>query len=358
MEDEQARYSRHLSLPGFTEKSQALLAQARVLVVGCGGLGHPVLQYLAASGVGLLGIADSDSIQTTNLHRQILFRENDIGLSKLDIAYKALKQINSSIQYRLHQLKLNSQNAEQLLNEYDLVIDCSDNFPTRYLLDEACGDLKKPLIHGSVFRFEGRVALFHGNSGKTYRAVYPEPPESGTIPNCAEGGVLGSLAGLTGTIMATEAIKWITRIGDCLDGKMLIFDCLNMRFHQIELPTVAAMRNEQINIKNKSTQNELKNMIQEISAAEFKALRESGKKHTLIDVREPYEFEEKNLGGILVPLQEIPQRHSEIPKDHEVIIHCRSGVRSAHAIAFLQQEHGYDNLRNLQGGIIAYLKNQ
>lgn len=359
MEDPKARYTRHLRLPGFSEKSQRLLSEARVLVIGCGGLGHPVLQYLTASGAGTLGIVDSDTIQISNLHRQILFREKDEGLSKITTAAIALNEINSEVQFELHHTWAIAQNVVELLRSYDLIVDCSDNFATRYLLDDACGMLKKPLIHGSVYRYEGRVTLFHGINETSYRTVYQEPPESGEIPDCTEGGVLGSLTGITGSIMATEAIKWITEIGECLDGKMLIFDVMQMSFHTIMLPRVSEAADYQIRSSYEPirTKKENQQMVQEITPTEFRELKSSGRKFTLIDVREPYEYEENNLGGILIPLHEIPQRHIEIPKDHQVVVHCRSGVRSAHAIEYLQKNFGYGNLMNLQGGILACLKN-
>jgi adenylyltransferase/sulfurtransferase len=210
-----------------------------------------------------------------------------------------------------------------------------------------------------VYRYEGRVTLFHGINETSYRTVYPEPPESGEIPDCTEGGVLGSLTGITGSIMATEAIKWITEIGECLDGKMLIFDVMQMSFHTIMLPRVSEAADYQIRSSYEPirTKKENQQMVQEITPTEFRELKSSGRKFTLIDVREPYEYEENNLGGILIPLHEIPQRHIEIPKDHQVVVHCRSGVRSAHAIEYLQKNFGYGNLMNLQGGILACLKN-
>ena len=355
MSNMKARYSRHFSLPGFTEEGQHQLSRAKVLVIGCGGLGHPVLQYLVSSGIGHIGIADDDTVHISNLHRQILFSENDIGRNKVDTAISTLQKLNSGVTLEKIDTRIGPENVLEIIGGFDIVVDSTDNFPTRYLLDDACSRLNKPLVHGSVYQYEGRVTLLHGKRGTSWRRIFPQPPLAGEIPDCLTGGVLGSVTGMIGSIMATEVIKWITGIGECLDGRMLILDARAMSIHTMHFPEAPAMPGENFTTQKSAAESDNKNtnMIREIDSATFKSLRASENKFTLIDVREPYEFEEKNLGGILIPLGELPARYQEIPKDHQVIIHCKSGVRSAHAIAYLQEQHGYDNLYNLRGGILA-----
>jgi adenylyltransferase/sulfurtransferase len=355
MNNLKARYSRHFSLPGFTEECQQHLSCAKVLVAGCGGLGHPVLQYLVSSGIGHIGIADDDIVHISNLHRQILFSESDKGRNKTDVAISVLQKMNNEVKLEKFDIRIGAENAIQIISGFDVVVDCSDNFPTRYLLDDVCSRLGKPLVHGSVYQYEGRVTLLHGKRGTSWRQIFPQPPAPGEIPDCLTGGVLGPVTGLIGSVMATEVIKWITGIGECLDGKMLILDTRTMSFHTMKFPEATEMLGK--NSAGHQTASDIHfkntNMIKEIDSATFKSLSTSGEHFTLIDVREPYEFEEKNLGGILIPLRELPERYQEIPKDHQVIIHCKSGVRSAHAIAYLQEQHGYDNLYNLRGGILS-----
>jgi sulfur-carrier protein adenylyltransferase/sulfurtransferase len=346
------RYARHLSLPDFTMASQQTLAQAKVLVIGCGGLGHPVLQYLTSSGVGHIGMVDNDTVHISNLHRQVLFTEENQGLSKVHAACAVLRAMNSSIQFSLYETLIDQENAEDMINGYDLIMDCSDNFATRYLLDAVCAQYNKPLIHGSVYRFEGRVSILNGNAGIRYKDIYPDQPEEEEIPDCEIGGVLGSLTGIIGSIMATEAIKWITGKGECLDGRMMIFDSLKMTFYTMRLK-----KNRKNDSPQKHTGDGTKmNTIQEITAKELQELMRSGAKFTLIDVRELHEYEAFNLGGTLIPLGEIPVRYAEIPRNQPVVIHCKAGIRSAHAINFLQEQYGYDNLLNLKRGILDFHK--
>lgn len=344
------RYARHLNLPDFTIGSQQALVKARVLVIGCGGLGHPVLQYLTSSGVGYIGMADNDTVHISNLHRQILFTEENQGLSKLHTACHALRAMNSATQFSLHETLIDQDNADSIISNYDLIMDCSDNFTTRYLLDSVCEKFKKPLIHGSVYRYEGRVCLLHGNAGIRYKDIYPEQPDEDEIPDCATGGVLGSLTGIIGSIMATEAIKWITGIGECLDGSMLLFDSQKTSFFRMKLGKSRKPESLQQNEVRKPNTNP----VRQITAQELQEMIRSGKKVTLVDVREPIEYEAFNLGGKLIPLGDIPERHDEIPRDHQVVIHCKAGIRSAHAITYLQETHGYDNLLNLQRGIMDF----
>ncbi len=355
--DERTRYSRHFVLPGFGEEGQKKLKQSSVLVVGAGGLGAPVLSYLAAAGVGTIGILDDDVVSLSNLQRQVLFTRGDIGKGKAECAKRVLVALNNSITINVHSLRLTSANALERLKPYQLVIDATDNFPTRYLLDDACVILNKPLIYGSVFRFEGQVSVFNHAGGPTYRDLYPHPPKPGSVPDCEEGGVLGVLPGIIGSIQANEAIKLITGIGEPLSGRLLLLDSLTMDTRVISFPKKqnASDRNlidyEQFCGLSPTKE---KTIMKEVTVQELKALKDSGADFQLIDVREPHEYETCQIDGELIPMAEIPHNIDKISKTKQVIIHCRSGGRSGNMINWLEKNHGFTNLYNLKGGILAW----
>jgi sulfur-carrier protein adenylyltransferase/sulfurtransferase len=348
------RYSRHYSLPDFKIESQEAITAAKVLVVGCGALGHPVMQYLVAAGIGHLGLVDFDKIELSNLQRQVLFTENQVGSFKAESAAKRIAQLNGECAIRYYHEKITTENAERLVGDYDIVVDCTDNFPTRYLLDDVTSALNKILVYGSIYQYEGQVSLFNGNNKIRYRDLYPHPPEAGTVPDCATGGVFGALAGVIGSIMASEVIKFITNIGECLDGRLLIFDMKNSATHIFKIDNT---ENRKFVVEAKEKKIESKSeekMIREISAKQLKEKMNSNETFSLIDVREEYEYEAFNIGGKLIPMNEIPARFSEIPRDHDVVIHCKAGARSARVIQYLQQEHGFQNLYNLQNGLFEW----
>ncbi|HEY1805381.1 MAG TPA: molybdopterin-synthase adenylyltransferase MoeB [Terracidiphilus sp.] len=371
-----ARYSRHIILPEVGMEGQQKLKAARVLCIGAGGLGSPLTLYLAAAGVGTLGIVDFDTVDASNLQRQIIHTTNDIGRSKLDSAAEKLAALNPGVKVIRHETKLSSANALEILNRYDVVADGTDNFPTRYLVNDACVLLGKPNVYGSVFRFEGQASVFATRLGPCYRCVYPEPPPPGTVPNCAEGGVLGILPGLIGVIQATEAIKLILGKGESLIGRLLLVDALAMRFRELKLkknpacpvcgdnPTVTRLIDyEQFcGVAPESTpepahettkENVLTNGIPQMSVKELKQRLDAGEDIMVLDVREPYEYQIANIGGTLIPQNEVPRRLSEIDRSREIVVQCRSGARSQRIAEFLAQQ-GYPNVKNLAGGILAW----
>jgi len=355
------RYGRHLSLDDFGEAQQERLKDAKILIVGCGGLGCPCALYLAAVGVGQLGIIDDDNVEASNLHRQILFSEADIRKSKVEVAVRKLKEQNQHIQVKGIKARLTTENAIELIEQYDIVIDGTDNFPTRYLVNDACVILDKVNIHGSISQFEGQVSVFNykhenGERGPNYRDVYPEPPNVSMVPDCATGGVLGVLPGIIGTIQATEAIKVVTGIGKPLSGTIFLFDALDMSTRRLKI-----RKNKSINIKELINYDEFcgikvnnANQMKEITVQELKQMKDEGKDFQLIDVREQHEFDLCNLGGDLIPLNTVMDDPDKISKDKPVVVHCRSGARSANAIMALSERYGYDNLSNLKGGILAW----
>ena len=357
-EEERIRYSRHFVLPGFGEKSQAKLRQSKVLVVGAGGLGAPVLYYLAAAGIGTLGIADPDKVTLSNLQRQILFTTEDLGLSKVNQALLRLKAINPEVSLVGIPDYINSKNALEILASYDLVVDATDNFPARYLLNDACVILHKPLIYGSVFRYEGQVSVFNFQDGPTYRDLYPLPPAPGAVPDCEQGGVLGVLPGIIGSIQANEVIKVLTGLGEPLSGKLLVLDSLTMESQVISLP-----KKQKQSITNlidydqfcglASTERR-GNPMKEVTVQELKQWMDTAVDFQLIDVREIHEFDIANLEGELIPMAEVPHQVDQISKTKKVVIHCRSGGRSANMIQWLEKNHGFTNLYNLKGGILAW----
>lgn len=350
--EELQHYSRQINLSGFGLAAQAKLKESKVLVIGAGGLGCPVLMYLSAAGVGTLGVVDHDVVDRSNLQRQVLYQESDIGLPKAEAASSRLQAMNSHINISHFNLRLTSDNASELFSGYDAVVDATDNFETRYLIDEVCFEQKIPMVYGSVFRFEGQVSVFNelkkdGSRGPRYIDFHPEAPPEGLVPNCATDGVLGVVTGIIGSFQANEVIKVLTGIGETLSGKMLVYDSLNHEQRLIKL---------QKNSESSKHPNEIHNKmeIKEVSVQELKNLKDSGENFQLIDVREPFEFEFAEIGGELIPLNQIPGAADKIKRDVQVVIHCRSGKRSADAIDYLQQQHGFENLYNLRGGILAW----
>lgn len=366
--DELSRYSRHLILPEVGIEGQQKLKAARVLCVGTGGLGSPLAFYLAAAGIGTLGLVDFDVVDASNLQRQIIHSTKDIGRKKLDSAEEKLKALNPALNVVKHETMLTSTNALEILKDYDIVADGTDNFPTRYLVNDACVLLGKPNAYGSIFRFEGQASVFATKEGPCYRCLYPEPPPPGLVPSCAEGGVLGILPGLVGVIQATEVIKLILGKGDSLAGRLLLVDALNMRFRELKLrknpecpvcglnPTVTKLIDyQQFCGIAPETQEEkkLKNGIPQMTVKELKQRLDAGDNLLVLDVREPYEYQIANIGGKLIPQNDVPQRLAEIDRNREVVVHCRTGGRSQRVAEFLQQS-GYSNVANLAGGIHAW----
>ncbi len=365
--DEMARYSRHLILPEVGMEGQQKLKAAKVLCVGTGGLGSPMALYLAAAGIGTLGLVDFDVVDASNLQRQILHSTKDIGRKKLDSAEEKLTALNPALKVVKHETMLSSANALEILKEYDVVADGTDNFPTRYLVNDACVLTGKPNVYGSIFRFEGQASVFATKDGPCYRCLYPEPPPPGLVPSCAEGGVLGILPGLVGVIQATEVIKLILGKGDSLVGRLLLVDALNMRFRELKLrknpecpvcgpnPTVTKLIDYQqfCGIVPEPKEMNVKNGIPQITVKELKARLDAGEDVQLIDVREPYEAQIAQIGGKLIPKGEVPNRLAEIDREREVVVHCKSGGRSQQIAEFLKQA-GYERVTNLAGGILAW----
>ncbi|HEX7413896.1 MAG TPA: molybdopterin-synthase adenylyltransferase MoeB [Bacteroidia bacterium] len=347
--EEKRRYARHIILPEIGLEGQQKLKQAKVLVVGAGGLGCPVLQYLTAAGVGTIGIIDFDTVDETNLQRQVLYSTQDIGKYKADIAKEKLEKQNPYINLIAHVEHLTSANALKIISQYDIVVDGSDNFATRYLVSDACVILNKVLVFGSIFKFEGQVSVFNYKGGPTYRCLYPEPPVEGDVPNCAEIGVLGVLPGIVGTLQANEVIKIITKNGEVLSGKLLTLDALTMQFNTF---TIA------VNTKNKKIDKLIDydsfcGIIKEISAEELKQKIKSKEDFQLIDVREPREYQLKNIGGILIPLNELEKNLDKISKEKEIVVHCASGARSKKATTILNK-NGFDKVFNLKKGLLNF----
>jgi molybdopterin/thiamine biosynthesis adenylyltransferase/rhodanese-related sulfurtransferase len=367
------RYSRHLIIPEFGLEGQRKLKEASVLVVGTGGLGSPVLLYLAAAGVGKLGIVDFDRVDDSNLQRQVLFNTDDVGRAKADVAAEKLQKLNPYIEIEVFNTQLTSQNALEIISKYDVVADGTDNFPTRYLVNDACVLSGKVNVYASIFRFDGQVSVFNyqyanGERGPNYRDLYPEPPPPGLVPSCAEGGVIGVLPGILGTLQANEVIKVIAGIGEPLVGKLYTFDALTFESRTLKFkkdpsnpisgtnPTVKELIDyEQFcGIKKPEPEKKTVPTVKEITVEQLKQLKDSGADFQLIDVREPYEYDIVNIGGELIPLATVPAEHDRIAKDKQVVIHCRSGARSTNAIKLLEQQFGYENLYNLKGGVLAY----
>jgi adenylyltransferase/sulfurtransferase len=367
--DEILRYSRHLIMPEVGMEGQQKLKAARVLFIGAGGLGSPLALYLGAAGVGTLGIVDFDVVDYTNLQRQIIHTTADVGRKKLDSAAEKLKAINPFLNIRKFETKLSSENALELFRDFDIIADGTDNFPTRYLVNDACVLTGKPNVYGSIFRFEGQASVFATKDGPCYRCLYSEPPPPGLVPSCAEGGVLGILPGLVGVIQATEVIKLILGKGDPLIGRLLLVDALGMKFRELKLrknpdcPACGTHRtitklidyNEFCGIRGeeKSQEKPVEAGISEIQVEELKRRLDAGEDLFVLDVREPHEYQICHINGHLIPLGDLPKRVHELDSSREIVAHCRSGVRSAKAVAFLQQA-GFKKVHNLAGGILAW----
>jgi len=364
--EEVLRYSRHLIMPEVGMDGQLKLRRARVLLIGTGGLGAPLGLYLAAAGVGHLGLVDFDVVDFTNLQRQVTFSTSDVGKPKIAAAKARLSGINPSIEIETFETRLTSANALELFRDFDIIVDGTDNFPTRYLVNDACVLLGKPNVYGSIFRFEGQATVFGYPGGPCYRCLYPEPPPPGLVPSCAEGGVLGVLPGIVGAIQAMETIKLILGSGEPLVGRLLLFDALGMRFRELRLrknpacPLCGEHRTitglidyeEFCGIRGEEAA-PVTNGIPEITAREMKARLDRGDNLFILDVREPHEFQICNLQGHLIPLGQLTQRVKELDSSREIVVHCRSGKRSAEAIMFLQQA-GFRKLWNLKGGVLAW----
>jgi adenylyltransferase/sulfurtransferase len=360
--EELQRYSRHLIMPEVTADGQKRLKAARVLCIGAGGLGSPAALYLAAAGIGKLGLVDFDRVDLTNLQRQILHGTKDIGRSKLESARDRLRDVNPDVDVELHECRLSSENAEQIIADYDIIVDGSDNFATRYLSNDVCVFAGKPNVYGSVFRFEGQTTVFAPHlGGPCYRCLFPEPPPPESVPNCAQAGVLGVLPGIIGMLQAIEAIKLVLGIGDSLVGRLLHFDALKVVFRELKLrrdpqcPVCGEKRTifAPIDYDQFCGAEEYAG-VPGISVQELNAKMEDHEPFDLIDVREPFEFEIARIEGAkLIPLGEILERADELDREQTLIVHCHSGRRSAEAVRLLKQR-GFANVYNLEGGIAAW----
>jgi sulfur-carrier protein adenylyltransferase/sulfurtransferase len=369
--EEIARYSRHLILPEVGMEGQQRLKAAKVLLVGTGGLGAPMALYLAAAGVGTLGLVDFDVVDASNLHRQVIHSTPDVGRPKLDSAAEKLNALNPDVKVVKHNTMLTSANAMEILKDYDIVADGTDNFQTRYLVNDACVLSGKPNVYGSIFRFEGQASVFATEEGPCYRCLYPEPPPPGLVPSCAEGGVLGILPGLVGIIQASEVVKLILGKGEPLIGRLLLVDALGMRFRELKLrknpecpvcgphPTVTALIDYDqfcgITPPTKETTQvaNVQNGVPQIGPEELKRRQTAGEDVFVLDVREPHEYQIANIGGHLIPLNDLPKRVGELDRGKNIVVHCKSGGRSQKASEFLQQQ-GFTYVENLAGGITAW----
>ena len=356
--EELLRYSRHLLLPEVGVEGQRRLRAARVLLIGAGGLGSPAALYLAAAGVGTLGLVDFDRVDLTNLQRQILHGTSDVGRPKLDSAAERIGDLNPGVSVRSHAVRLTRANALGVIGEYDIVVDGSDNFPTRYLANDACVLLRRPYVYGSIFRFEGQASVFATGDGPCYRCLYPEPPPPGMVPTCAEGGVLGVLPGVIGSIQALETIKLLLGAGDSLAGRLLLFDALRLRFRELRLrrdpacpvcgdsPTIRELIDYEAFCGLGPAEGD-----GDVSAAELRAERMAGRRLTLVDVREPHEWAVRRIdGATLIPLGDLPERLRELDSRLPVVAYCQRGTRSRRAADILRAA-GFADVRSLTGGI-------
>ncbi len=384
---EKSRYSRHLLLPEFGEEGQERLKQAKVLVVGAGGLGSPSLLYLAASGVGTIGIVDFDVVETNNLHRQVLYNAGDVGQMKVEAAVRNLERLNPAVSIVSHPVRLTSENAIEIISQYDLVLDGTDNFATRYLVNDACVLTHTPNVYASIYRYDGQVSVFCTENGPCYRCVFPEPPPPGSVPSCAEGGVLGVLPGLLGTLQATEAVKWLAGLGESLVGRLLLVDALDMTFKTLKIqadpecvvcgerPTLDKLIDYDLfcgGLPAQGVQSEVTETahinhplqpdpmffgpsIPSISVVELQDKKSSNEDFLLLDVRQPEELTIADIGGTLIPMDELPTRLDEVKafKDRDIIVMCRTGARSAMVVQWLQNQ-GLERVFNLDGGIAAW----
>ena len=365
---ELARYNRHIIIPGFGMEAQEKLKKAKVLVVGAGGLGSPVLLYLAAAGIGTIGIVECDVVDDSNLQRQVLYGTADVGTAKAEAAKKRLLSLNPHIHIIIHDTELRSSNAMDIISAYDIVADGTDNFPTRYLVNDACVLMDKPNVYASIYQFEGQVAVFNyvdssGERGPNYRDLYPVPPEPGEVANCSEAGVLGVLPGIIGSMQALEVIKIAAQTGDVLSGRLFLFDALSFETRTFNIsrnpenpingsnPTLRAL----IDYEQFCGVPAMEKKIKNVSPEQLQDWQQEGIVYQLIDVREQQEYDLVNLGGLLIPLDTIGDLPQKIDKDKKVVIHCKSGGRSAKAVRLLEEKYGFTNLYNLEGGLIAYI---
>jgi sulfur-carrier protein adenylyltransferase/sulfurtransferase len=364
---EASRYSRHLSLPEVGVEGQRKLKAARVLCIGAGGLGSPASLYLAAAGVGTIGLVDFDAVDVTNLQRQILYGTADVGRPKLEAARERLEALNPGTRLELHGEALGVGNARALVSAYDVVLDGTDNFPARYLVNDACVLVGRPNAYGSIFRFEGQASVLAAPGGPCYRCLHPEPPPPGLVPSCAEGGVLGVLPGIIGTIQATEALKLILGIGEPLVGRFLIYDALRMRFRELKLrkdpdcpvcgthPTIRELRELEAYCTPARGHGEEPMTGDDMTVLELKGRIDQGDAPVLVDCREPHEYDICRIPGAqLIPMRDIPNRLGEFDPSAEIVVHCRSGARSAQVVGFLRQR-GFTHARNLAGGVLAWI---
>ena len=366
--DEILRYSRHLIMPEVGMEGQLKLKRASVLLVGAGGLGAPLGMYLTAAGIGRIGLVDFDVVDFTNLQRQVIHGTKDVGKKKLDSAFESMRDINPFVELKGYDVPLTSENALEIIKDYDIVVDGTDNFPTRYLVNDACVLLGKPNVYGSIFRFEGQATVFATKDGPCYRCLYPEPPPPGLVPSCAEGGVLGILPGVIGLIQATETVKLILGIGQPLIGRLMLYDALNMKFRELKLrrnpecPVCGDHRTitqlidyqEFCGMPNVETPAEAVAVAGDIDPVEVKAKLDRGDNFRLIDVREPHEYQICRIpGATLMPLGELPRRLMELDRNDEFVMHCKGGTRSAKAVELMQLS-GFKKVRNMKGGIAAW----
>ena len=364
--DEILRYSRHLIMPEVGMEGQIKIKQAKVLMIGTGGLGAPLGLYLAAAGVGKIGLVDFDTVDMTNLQRQVIHGTADIGRSKLDSAADRMNDINPHVEIEKYETRLTSENAFDIFRDYDVVVDGTDNFPTRYLVNDACVLLGKPNAYGSIFRFEGQATVFHHQGGPCYRCLYPEPPPPGLVPSCAEGGVLGILPALVGSIQATETIKIVLGRGNTLSGRLVLYDALQMKFRELKLrrnpecpvcgdhPTVRELIDYEQFCGIPQNEPEPSAGEGEIAAVDLKRRLDRGDSVMVLDVREPHEYRICSLpGSVLIPLGDLPERVNELNSADDIVAHCKSGMRSAKAVDFLKKT-GFRKVKNLKGGILAW----
>jgi molybdopterin/thiamine biosynthesis adenylyltransferase/rhodanese-related sulfurtransferase len=361
--EEFARYSRHIIIPEFGLEGQLKLKSSSVLVIGSGGLGSPVLLYLAAAGVGHIGIVDFDTVDDSNLQRQVLFTVDDLGKSKAQTAKERLLKLNPHIKVTVFEERFTKENALSIIKDFDVVADGTDNFPTRYLVNDACVLAGKVNVYASIFRFEGQVSVFNylnedGTRGPNYRDMFPEPPPPGLVPNCSEGGVLGVLPGIIGSLQANEVIKVLTGVGDPLAGRLFLFDAASFTTR-----TLKVHKNPETEIKELINYEQFcgvdqapENQVKEITVQELLDFKTNGTDFQLIDVREPHEYSISHLDGELIPLGAIGESQHKISKEKPVVLYCRAGIRSAKAIKELENTFGFDNLYNLKGGILAWSK--
>ena len=364
--EEILRYSRHLIMPEVGMDGQLKLKGAKVLLIGTGGLGAPLGLYLTAAGVGKIGLVDFDVVDFTNLQRQVTFGSSDVGKPKTEAAKARLTNLNPDVQITTYETKLTSENALEIFKDYDVIVDGTDNFPTRYLVNDACILLGKPNVYGSIFRFEGQCTVFGMPDGPCYRCLYPEPPPPGLVPSCAEGGVLGVLPGIIGSLQAMETIKLLIGRGESLVGRLLLFDALALKFRELKLrknphcPMCGTPRKihqlidyyEFCGVRGEE-EPEVDLHVPEITPSELKQRMDRGDELFILDVREPHEYQICNLKGHLIPLGELPRRVHELDSSNEIVAHCRSGKRSAEAVDFLRKA-GFRKVLNLRGGILSW----